>query len=45
MRKRNEFSLNVLASNMNICEFDSSAFCKRVKGVQKECVTHKMAMT
>lgn len=27
-----------------VCEFDNSE-CKKVKGVQKGCLTHKIAMT
>lgn len=39
------FNIKAQASCMSICEFDSSAFCERVKGGQKECLTHKMAVT
>ena len=44
MRKIRAFSLRVLARSLSVCEFDNSE-CKKVKGVQKGCLTHKIAMT
>ena len=37
------FSLRVLAHSPSVCKFDNSA-CRKVKGVQKGCLTHKTAM-
>lgn len=44
MRKISEFSLRVLAGSLSMYKFDNTAY-KRVKGVQKGCLAHKMAMT